>query len=91
LDLKDDIGAPEVEMTALHSGQGEPMEQSTWRGLFEAIRPPKRKKIDEAECEAQYERDLFQCKMVGLPECYAQAMERRAACPAGRPIPPFNY
>jgi hypothetical protein len=63
----------------------------SWQGLFDAIRRPKRKKIDESECDAQYERDLFQCKMVGLPECYAQAMERRAACLAGRPIPPFNY
>jgi hypothetical protein len=35
--------------------------------------------------------DLFQCNMVGLPECYAQAMERYSACLAGRPIPPFNY
>ena len=51
----------------------------------------RRRKIDEAECLAQYERDLFQCKMVGLPECYAQAAERYAACLAGRPIPPFNY
>jgi hypothetical protein len=51
----------------------------------------RRKKINEAECEAQYERDIFQCNMVGLPECYAQANERWSACLAGRPIPPFNY
>jgi hypothetical protein len=49
------------------------------------------RKIDEAECVAQYERDIFHCKMVGLPECYAQAAERYAACLAGRPIPPLNY
>jgi len=63
----------------------------SWQGIFDAIRPPKRKKIDEAECDAQYERDLFQCKMVGLRECYAQAMERYKACLAGQPVPPFNY
>jgi hypothetical protein len=62
-----------------------------WQGLRNAIRPPRRKKVDEAECDAQYERDIFQCKMVGLPECYAQAMERYKACLAGQPIPPFNY
>ena len=47
--------------------------------------------IDEDACWAQYERDCFQCSMVGLPACYAQAMERVSACLAGRPIPPLNY
>ena len=45
----------------------------------------------EAKCELQYQRDIFQCRMVGLPSCYAQAAERYAACLAGRPIPPLNY
>jgi hypothetical protein len=31
------------------------------------------RRLSEAECWAQYERDVFQCKMVGLPQCYAQA------------------
>ncbi|MES2751982.1 MAG: hypothetical protein V4661_11480 [Pseudomonadota bacterium] len=44
-----------------------------------------------AECNFQYKRDLFQCKMVGLATCYAQAMERLSACERGKPIPPFNY
>jgi hypothetical protein len=44
-----------------------------------------------AFCDRQYERDIFQCKMVGLPGCYAQAMQRYGACLAGTQIPPFNY
>jgi hypothetical protein len=53
--------------------------------------PVARKKINEAECLAQYKLDTFHCNMVGLSQCYAQAMERLSACLAGRPIPPFNY
>ena len=34
----------------------------------------------EAECEAQHARDIFQCKMVGLPACYEQAALRYANC-----------
>ncbi len=45
----------------------------------------------EERCEKQLERDEFQCKMVGLRSCYAQAMQRYAACLRGQPIPPFNY
>ena len=45
----------------------------------------------EAECEEQYERDKFQCQMVGLPGCYEQAMLRYSNCLRGLPIPPFNY
>src|SRR5581483_6598811 len=26
----------------------------------------------QEECEQQYERDIFQCRMVGLASCYAQ-------------------
>ncbi|MDO8978992.1 MAG: hypothetical protein Q7V17_07150 [Afipia sp.] len=44
-----------------------------------------------AECNFQYKRDLFQCKIVGLRACYAQAMERLSACERGKPIPPLNY
>lgn len=45
----------------------------------------------QEECEQQYERDIFQCRMVGLASCYAQAMVRRVACEKGHPIPPLNY
>ncbi len=44
-----------------------------------------------AECNAQYKRDIFQCKMVGLSTCYAQAMVRLVACQQGNPIPPLHY
>ena len=45
----------------------------------------------EAFCERQYDKDVFQCKMVGLPACYAQAALRYANCLKGLPIPPLNY
>jgi hypothetical protein len=51
----------------------------------------RRRSSIEAECETQYERDLIQCRFVGLPQCYAQAMKRRVACQQGDPIPPLNY
>jgi hypothetical protein len=44
-----------------------------------------------AYCDAQYDRDIFQCKMVGLSTCYAQAMVRLVACERGFSIPPLNY
>lgn len=44
------------------------------------------------KCEAQYERDMFQCRMtVWSPACSNQAMVRRTACMKDEPIPPFNY
>lgn len=48
-------------------------------------------KARERECDQQYERDLIQCKIVRLPACYNQAIQRHAACMEGHPIPPFNY
>jgi hypothetical protein len=45
----------------------------------------------EAECEEQYSRDIFQCRMVGLPECYAQAALRYSNCLQGLQLPPLNY
>ncbi len=42
-------------------------------------------------CEAQLDRDIFQCRMVGMRSCYEQAYQRYAACLARRQIPPFNY
>lgn len=45
----------------------------------------------EAFCEALYEKDLFQCRLVGISACYAQAMKRYAACLSGQPVPPLNY
>jgi hypothetical protein len=42
-------------------------------------------------CWNQYERDVFQCRMVGLRACYEQAALRYSNCLVGRPIPPLNY
>ena len=53
--------------------------------------PTARKSVDAAECNAMHERDLFHCRMVGLPACYAQANLRLANCLAGKQIPPLNY
>jgi hypothetical protein len=44
-----------------------------------------------AECEAQFQRDLFHCKLVALKTCYAQAIVRQVACENGHSIPPLNY
>lgn len=44
-----------------------------------------------AACEAQFDRDIFQCRMVGLRSCDDQAYQRYAACLARQQIPPFNY
>ncbi|WP_146170274.1 hypothetical protein [Bosea sp. 124] len=44
-----------------------------------------------AICEAQFDRDIFQCRMVGLASCYEQTYQRYSACLARRQIPPFNY
>lgn len=44
-----------------------------------------------SECERQFNQDLFQCRMVGLRTCYAQAIVRQIACEKGHPIPPLNY
>lgn len=43
-----------------------------------------------AACNAQDRKDLFQCKMAGLSQCYAQAMVRLVACENGSQIPPLN-
>jgi hypothetical protein len=45
----------------------------------------------EAECDAQYERDLEICRIVHSPICYRQAMARLAACGTGRPLPPLTF
>lgn len=42
-------------------------------------------------CDEQYKRDVFQCRMVGISGCYAQAMVRLVACERGHTIPPLNY
>lgn len=51
----------------------------------------RRRRGVEAECKLQYERDLFQCRMVGISQCYHQAMVRFIACEEGRSVPPLNY
>lgn len=53
--------------------------------------PTASKKGDQAECDEMHRRDLFHCKMVGLPSCYAQAYLRYTNCLNGRQIPPLNY
>jgi hypothetical protein len=71
------------------SGGGQPTKgpaQQTTRVAARRISPAR-----EAECEAQYAADVFQCKMVGLMACYAQAALRYANCLQGLPIPPLNY
>lgn len=45
----------------------------------------------KADCDEQYERDIFQCRMVGMRSYYAQAMVRLVACERGHPVPPLNY
>jgi hypothetical protein len=52
---------------------------------------PTARKVDQAECDEMHRRDLFQCKMVGLPSCYAQAYLRYTNCLNGKQIPPLNY
>jgi len=42
-------------------------------------------------CFEQYEADKAVCKALGSAACYDQAMQRYAACLAGKPIPPFPY
>ena len=71
------------------SGAGQPtngVAQQTTRVAARRISPAR-----EAECEAQYAADIFQCKMVGLMACYAQAALRYANCLQGLPLPPLNY
>jgi hypothetical protein len=47
---------------------------------------------NRARCEEQYERDVFQCRMVlWNPACEDRAMRRLAACMKGDPIPPFFH
>lgn len=61
---------------------GEPMDFSSMRRIS----------IDlEEECWAQHGRDIFHCRMVGVPACYEQAKLRYANCLVGLPIPPLNY
>jgi hypothetical protein len=60
--------------------------QQTTRVAARRISPAR-----ESECEAQYAADIFQCKMVGLMACYAQAALRYANCLQGLPLLPLNY
>jgi hypothetical protein len=48
-------------------------------------------RANQSECDDQYNRDIITCNLVGTPLCYAQAMERYAACLAGKPIPPLRF
>jgi len=55
------------------------------------LTPAVRKKADQAECDHMHQQDLFYCRMVGLPACYAQAYLRYVNCLNGKQIPPLNY
>ncbi|MGA3309843.1 MAG: hypothetical protein ABSD08_14685 [Xanthobacteraceae bacterium] len=46
---------------------------------------------NQAECDEQYKLDIFKCNLVHTPLCYASAMERYAACLAGRSIPQLRF
>jgi hypothetical protein len=67
-----------------------PLDRAQFESEGESI-PTAGKKVDQAECEDMHRRDLFHCKMVGLPSCYAQAYLRYTNCLNGRQIPPLNY
>jgi hypothetical protein len=54
---------------------------------FSAIR----RRTPLEDCELLYKRDLFQCRMVGSPACYHQALVRYHACQKGLPLPPLSY
>jgi hypothetical protein len=71
------------------SGSGQPTSGAAQQTTRVAAR--RISQAREAECEAQYAADIFQCKMVGLMACYAQAALRYANCLQGLPIPPLNY
>jgi HK97 family phage portal protein len=75
----------EAEMDVSESG--ERLDDQPWTSIA-ARRIPKAREI---QCLAQYARDVFQCRTVGLPACYEQAALRYGNCLAGRPIPPLNY
>lgn len=47
---------------------------------------------NRAQCELQYETDMFQCRFVlSWRSCQSQAMVRLVSCMKGDPIPSFNY
>ena len=48
-------------------------------------------RANQSECDDQYNRDIITCSLVRTPLCYAQAMERYAACLAGKPILPLRF
>ncbi|WP_336486452.1 hypothetical protein [Methylobacterium nigriterrae] len=56
-----------------------------------SIKPQNINNSSQEFCDDQYKRDIFQCRMVGLRSCYAQAMVSLIACERGNPIPPLNY
>ena len=48
-------------------------------------------RTNQLECDRQYDFDIITCNLVRSPLCYASAMERYAACLAGRPIPVLRF
>jgi len=45
----------------------------------------------EKECDEQFDKDTFECNMVGSRACHAQAAARYAACRTGKYVPDLNY
>ena len=87
-----DRNPPNSPQAAMSFGELAPLAQAQFQ--FESGSEPvpaARKRVDLAECKAMHDRDLFHCRMVGLPACYAQANLRYSNCLQGKQIPPLNY
>ena len=51
-----------------------------------------RRRVNEAECEAQYKRDQLICNLVKTLLCWQQANQRYASCLGGSSqLPPLNF
>lgn len=74
-------GSDDVDLT----GSADSIDPTLTEHVIEAAQSGRR--LTDEECWEQYQRDIFPCRMVGLPSCYAQAAERSSACLVGRPTP----
>lgn len=84
--LKYDPDQPRVPAGNRDGGEwttGDTQDSATQHGL----RPILAARSNQAECDLQYKQDTFICQSVGTPLCWSSAMERYAACLAGRQIP----
>lgn len=92
LALKFDQNQPRVPAGQANGGQwsSETSNESDL-DLVPRLKPLRADYITDEYCREIYRRDLFQCKIVKISGCYAQAMVRLVACENGHPIPPLNY